>query len=58
MQDIQRFVDWMGMSAQLVHIFCCGLPALFSILGLLSGVGLIVTLPVGLEELHLSLIHI
>ncbi len=34
------------------HIFCCVLPTLFSVLSLLSGVGLVSVMPAGLERLH------
>ena len=34
-------------------MLCCGLPAVFSVLSLLSAVGIIVSMPVGLEHLHL-----
>lgn len=52
MQRIQRFIGWACVSSEVVHVFCCGLPMVFSLLSLLSGIGLIASMPVGLEFLH------
>ncbi len=35
-----------------IHIFCCVLPTLFSILSLLAGMGLIAAMPGFIDELH------
>ncbi len=52
MNYLQNFIGWIGVSSGFVHIFCCGLPIIFSVVGLLSGVGVFVALPSGLEHLH------
>jgi hypothetical protein len=46
---------WTGLLAGGSHIFCCVLPGIFSVLALLSGFGIIITLPGWLEHLHGSM---
>lgn len=55
MQKIQKFVYWACVSSEISHIFCCGLPILFSLLSLLSGLGVIIAMPAGLDFLHEAL---
>jgi len=55
MQRFQAITNWGAAFTQLGHIFCCGLPALFSVLSLLSGLGIMMTMPAGLESLHHSM---
>ena len=38
--------------AETSHVFCCVLPVVFSVLSLMSGVGLISTMPTGLVWFH------
>lgn len=52
MQRFQSITNWAAAFTQLGHIFCCGLPALFSVLSLLSGLGIMMTIPKGLETIH------
>jgi hypothetical protein len=52
MQRIQRFIDWASVLSQISHIFCCGLPVLFSVLSLLSSLGFLVVMPSGLMSIH------
>ena len=52
MQRIQHLVNWASVLTQLSHIFCCGLPVLFSVLSLLSGLGVMASMPSGLVSLH------
>ncbi len=40
------------MVSEASHIFCCVLPTVFSIVSILSGVGIISTLPTGWIEIH------
>jgi hypothetical protein len=39
------------------HIFCCGLPIIFSVVSILSGLGIVSTLPAGWTHLHDFLHH-
>jgi len=52
MQRFQSFANWAAAFSQLGHIFCCGLPAIFSVLSLLSGLGIMIAMPAGLEHFH------
>ncbi len=52
MQKIQKSVVWAVLVSETGHIFCCVLPTIFSILGLLSGLGFVITLPPALDHLH------
>ena len=49
---VQNISSWTAVSGGLVHIFCCGLPALFSILSLLGAFGLSALIPHGVEAFH------
>ena len=55
MKRIQTFINWACITSEISHIFCCGLPMVFSIISLLSGLGLIAVMPAGLEFLHHAL---
>ncbi len=52
MERLQIHIGWAVIASQTTHIFCCGLPALFSILSLLSGFGLIGILPSSFSGIH------
>ncbi len=52
MQRIQNFIYWACVTSEISHVFCCGLPMVFSLLSLMSGVGLVATMPSGLAFLH------
>ena len=56
MQKIQNIIYWACMTTQLSHFFCCGLPMVFSVLSLITGLGLITAMPAELEFLH-HIIH-
>lgn len=45
------------VASESVHIFCCGLPTLFSILSVLAGMGVIATMPSIIESTH-ALMHV
>ncbi len=51
MERFHTHFGWAIIVSQLTHVFCCGLPVLFSVLSLLSGFGLISITP-AFEELH------
>jgi len=52
MDRLQRSIFWAVVAAESSHVFCCVLPTLFSIAGLLAGAGLIGVMPWPLAELH------
>lgn len=52
MQRAQRFIYWMCVTSEISHIFCCGLPMVFSIMSLMTGLGFITVMPSGLHFLH------
>ena len=56
MQRIQSFFHWAIIGTVMGHMLCCGLPTLVSILSLVSGLGLMATMPTGLLDLH-DVIH-
>ncbi len=56
MQKIQKSVSLAIIAAEASHVFCCVLPTLVSIISLLSGLGLIGALPVGILAFH-DLMH-
>jgi hypothetical protein len=56
MYRFQTFTNWTAAVTQLGHLFCCGLPALFSILSLLSSFGVIISMPSEMHHFH-HLVH-
>lgn len=52
MNRLHHAVNWISITSEISHFFCCGLPIIFSLLSLLSGMGLIATMPVGIQRLH------
>lgn len=52
MQKLQNTIYWLCAGSEVTHAFCCGIPMAFSILSLLSGMGLIASMPIGLDHLH------
>ena len=56
MQRFQSFIYSACITSEISHIFCCGIPLLFSLMSLLSGLGIIAVMPVGLDNLH-NIIH-
>jgi hypothetical protein len=52
MQNFNRLLAGLCITAELSHFFCCGIPLVFSLLGLLSNLGFMATMPGGLEEIH------
>ena len=55
MQKIQNFIYWTCIGSQVSHVLCCGLPMVIGLLGLVSGLGLMATMPAGLVFLHEAL---
>lgn len=52
MQKIQTLIASSILITGLGHIFCCGLPLLFSFLSILVGLGVTTVFPAGLVEFH------
>ncbi len=56
MNKLQRTLNVTILATETSHIFCCVLPTVFSLAGLLAGIGLIGAIPPGIEALH-DIIH-
>ena len=53
---INKGLFWGIIASESIHLFCCVLPTVFSILSLLAGMGMIATMPGMIDHLH-HLIH-
>jgi hypothetical protein len=53
---LQKSLTWAVIASESSHVFCCVFPTLFSVVGLLAGMGMIITLPPGMIALH-NLLH-
>ena len=51
-QKIQKSLMWAVILSETSHLFCCVLPTVVSLMGLLAGLGMVATLPAGVLELH------
>jgi hypothetical protein len=56
MEKINRGLFWSIIASESIHIFCCVLPTLFSVLSLLAGMGVIATMPLFIDNMH-HIIH-
>lgn len=45
------------VASETIHIFCCVLPTILSVMSLLSGVGMVVVLPGFIDEIHHVIHH-
>lgn len=52
MEKLQRTIFWTIVASESTHIFCCVLPTIFSLAGLLTGLGMIVTIPGWMTSIH------
>jgi hypothetical protein len=52
---IQKTLLWAVLCSESSHIFCCVLPTVVSLAGLLAGAGFIIALPAPLMALHEAL---
>ncbi len=52
MNRFQTAINWAAALTQMSHFFCCGLPLIFGVLSLLSGFGIMVTLPLNEHDFH------
>ncbi len=51
-ENIKKSLIWAVILSETSHVFCCVLPTLFSLMGLLAGFGLVVALPGFMVEIH------
>lgn len=51
-EKLQKPMMWAVILSEASHLFCCVLPTIVSLVGLLAGLGVVVALPVGFLELH------
>jgi hypothetical protein len=56
MEKMKRGLFWGLIASESVHIFCCVLPTIFSVLSLMAGMGMIATMPGFIDEAH-HIIH-
>lgn len=56
MKKINKGLFWTVVASESIHIFCCVLPTMFSVLSLMAGVGMIATMPGFIDEAH-HMIH-
>jgi len=56
MKKLRQSIAWGLVAGQSIHFFCCALPLLLSVLSVLVGVGMVVSLPGFIEKLH-HMIH-
>ncbi len=52
MERHQNKLFWALVITETSHVFCCVLPTVFSVLGLLTGLGLVSAMPMGLDFIH------
>jgi len=57
MQRIQNIFHWTIIGTFLSHVLCCGLPTVISAISLMSGLGVMASMPTGLATLH-NVIHV
>ncbi len=57
MQRIQHIFHWTIIGTFLSHVLCCGLPTVISAISLMSGLGVMASMPTGLATLH-NVIHV
>ena len=52
MNRIQGTINWLSVTSEISHFFCCGIPIVFSLISLLANAGILAAMPVGLEAVH------
>lgn len=57
MQKLQKSMAGAIILSEISHVFCCGLPSVFAVLSLLSGLGMVTIMPSALEHIHHVLHH-
>lgn len=56
-ESLQNSLNWAVLLSETSHVFCCVLPTVFSLMGLLAGLGVVATLPPSMIALHDILHH-
>lgn len=51
-EDIQKRLVWAVILSESTHIFCCVFPTVFSVMGLLAGLGVVVAMPGFMVDMH------
>lgn len=51
-ESLQKSLTWAVILSESTHVFCCVLPTLFSLVGLLAGLGVVAALPPSMIALH------
>lgn len=51
-QAVQKSLTWAVILSETSHIFCCVFPTVFSLLGLLAGLGIVGTIPGFMVTFH------
>ena len=52
MQSLNRFITVTSVASEVTHMFCCGIPMIFSVLSFLTSAGLMASMPSSLEHIH------
>ncbi len=52
MQRLQTFINWACVTSEISHVFCCALPTVFSLMGLMAGLGVIAAVPTEFMFIH------
>ncbi len=56
MEKMRKGILYSVVASESIHIFCCVLPTIFSIMSLLAGMGMIATMPGFMDDMH-HMIH-
>lgn len=52
MEKVNKRIFWTVIASESIHIFCCVLPTIFSVMSLMAGFGMIATMPGFIENAH------
>ena len=52
MSRLQNAVNLVAITSEVSHFFCCGIPIIFSLLSLLSTMGVMAAMPTGFNAIH------
>lgn len=55
MQNLNRYISITTVASEVTHLFCCGLPMVFSILSFFTSIGMLASMPASLDYLHETL---
>ncbi len=57
MANLHKHFGWAVLASELSHVFCCVLPTIVTIMGVLSSAGLMAGAPEFIENIHDSIHH-